>query len=93
MNNTEKQTEILKDALKKLMDEEKIGELSDDALGEVAGGAVLEGWKFSVARCKKCGWVSALMTTGVNTTSPYSRRITIITARIARAILKRSPTT
>ena len=40
MNNTEKQTEILKDALKKLMEEKKIGELSDDALGEVAGGTV-----------------------------------------------------
>lgn len=59
MNNKEEQTRVLKDALMKFMEKNKVGELSDDALGEVAGGAVLQGWKFSVARCKKCGWVSS----------------------------------
>lgn len=64
MNNKEEQTKVLKDALMKFMENNKVGELSDDALGEVAGGTVLDGWIFSVARCKKCGWVS----------SPYDNR-------------------
>lgn len=44
----------------KFMEKNKVGELSDDALGEVAGGTVLEGWEISVARCKKCGWISSV---------------------------------
>lgn len=59
MNNNEKQTKVLKDALMKFMEKNEIGELSDDALGEVAGGTVLDGWKFSAARCNRCGWVSS----------------------------------
>lgn len=36
---------------------EKSGELSDDALDNVSGGAVLDA-SFYMARCKKCGWQS-----------------------------------
>ena len=61
MENNKKNKEQL-NSLKKAVqipseNKEIIGELPDDALDGVAGGAVLDS-SFYIARCNKCGWQS-----------------------------------
>ena len=58
MENNEKQMNSLKDAISHPSEEKMAnGELPDDALDGVSGGAVLDS-TFYIARCKKCGWQS-----------------------------------
>lgn len=54
----EMQTDNLKNAIQeRLKDKPESGELSDDALDGVSGGAVLDS-TFFIAKCNKCGWQS-----------------------------------
>lgn len=56
-NKKETQAKSLKDALIERMEKPESGELPDDVLNAVSGGAVLDSM-FHIARCKKCGWQS-----------------------------------
>ena len=57
-NKTEKQLKDMENAMKSPSESAvPNGELPDDALDGVAGGAVLNSL-FYIARCKKCGWQS-----------------------------------
>lgn len=56
-NNNGAQVKNLKDALLKRMENPSNGELPDDALDKVSGGAVL-GPIFYIAKCHLCGWNS-----------------------------------
>ena len=57
-NKTEKQLKDMENAMKSPSESAMPnGELPDDALDGVAGGAVLNSL-FYIARCQKCGWQS-----------------------------------
>lgn len=56
-NNNEAQAKSLKDALLKRMENPTSGELPDEVLEKVSGGAVL-GPIFYIAKCYLCDWNS-----------------------------------